>query len=55
MQDEDLTYQIIGSAMKVHTELGPGLREKPCENALTINELVHGWNADVNGFTRIIL
>ena len=36
MQDEDLTYQIIGSAMKVHTELGPGLREKPYENALAI-------------------
>ena len=36
MKDEDLTYQIIGCAMRVHTELGPGLREKPYENALAI-------------------
>ncbi len=36
MQKGDLTYQIIGCAMKVHTELGPGLREKPYENALAI-------------------
>lgn len=36
MKDENLTYQIIGCAMSVHTELGPGLREKPYENALAI-------------------
>lgn len=37
MEDGDLTYQIIGCAMRVHTELGPGLREKPYENALAID------------------
>ena len=37
MRDGDLTYQIIGCAMRVHTELGPGLREKPYENALTVD------------------
>ena len=37
MRDGDLTYQIIGCAMRVHTELGPGLREKPYENALAVD------------------
>ncbi|MFK7911876.1 MAG: GxxExxY protein [Akkermansiaceae bacterium] len=36
MPDNDLTYQVIGAAMHVHNELGPGLREKPYENALRI-------------------
>ena len=36
IKDGDLTYRIIGCAMRVHTELGPGLREKPYENALSI-------------------
>lgn len=34
MPEEDITYRIIGAAMNVHNELGPGLREKPYENAL---------------------
>jgi len=37
MSDSDLTYQIIGCAMRVHNEIGPGLREKPYENALCID------------------
>lgn len=36
MPDSDLTYTIIGCAMRVHNELGPGLREKPYENAFCI-------------------
>ncbi|MFT5468314.1 MAG: GxxExxY protein [Verrucomicrobiales bacterium] len=36
MPDNDPTYEIIGCAMRVHTEMGPGLREKPYENALAI-------------------
>ena len=32
----DGTYEIIGCAMHVHRSLGPGLREKPYENALVI-------------------
>ena len=37
MAVNDRTYQIIGSAMRVHNELGPGLREKPYENSLVID------------------
>ena len=33
---KDGTYEIIGRAMHVHREIGPGLREKPYENALVI-------------------
>ena len=35
-QFEDGTYEMIGCAMHVHRSLGPGLREKPYENALAI-------------------
>ena len=37
MDFQDGTYEIIGSAMRVHRSLGPGLREKPYENALVID------------------
>lgn len=33
---KDGTYEIIGCAIRVHQTLGPGLREKPYENALVI-------------------
>ena len=36
MDFKDGSYEIIGAAMEVHTEVGPGLREKPYENALVI-------------------
>ena len=32
----DGTYEIIGCAMHVHRAIGPGLREKPYENALMV-------------------
>ncbi len=40
--DAELSYQIIGAAMNVHNEIGPGLREKPYENALAIELRARG-------------
>ncbi|MDF1755729.1 MAG: GxxExxY protein [Verrucomicrobiales bacterium] len=36
MEFNDQSYAVIGAAMEVHNEVGPGLREKPYENALVI-------------------
>lgn len=41
MEMNDLTYQIIGGAIKVHRELGPGLLESVYEYAMSfeLNEI----------------
>ena len=36
MELKDGTFEIIGCAMHVHNAMGPGLREKPYENAMVI-------------------
>lgn len=33
---EDLTYQVIGCAMRVHNKLGPGLKEAAYQKALSL-------------------
>jgi GxxExxY protein len=38
----DLTYRIIGCAMEVHNELGPGLRENTYHKALSARMAEHG-------------
>ena len=42
MQDKDLTYQIIGSAMEVHKHLGNGFQEVVYQRALAIEMKIQG-------------
>jgi len=46
MSFDDSSYAIIGCAMRVHNALGPGLREKPYENALAIELRNSGFHAE---------
>ncbi|MFT5469399.1 MAG: GxxExxY protein [Verrucomicrobiales bacterium] len=45
-QFQDGSYEIVGCAMRVHNELGFGLREKPYENALAIELELSGFEAE---------
>ncbi len=38
----DITYRIIGCAMRVHTRLGPGLKERHYQRALTAEMVKDG-------------
>ena len=42
MTNNELTYEIIGAAMDVHRELGPGLLENVYEDALAIELKLRG-------------
>ncbi|MBI4672374.1 MAG: GxxExxY protein [Chloroflexi bacterium] len=50
---QDITYRIIGCAMRVHNRLGPGLREKMYQRALTAEmradgmEVIEEYRIDV--------
>jgi len=46
MTFDDIAYEVIGCAMRVHNALGPGLREKPYENALVIDLRNCSFQAD---------
>lgn len=41
MTPEELSKVVVGAAMRVMNELGPGLREKPYENALVLELQAH--------------
>lgn len=43
---QDITYRIIGCAMRVHNRLGPGLREKMYQRALTAEMRADGLEVD---------
>jgi len=34
MSENDLSYHVIGLALDLHSQIGPGLLESPYENAL---------------------
>jgi len=50
----DLTYEIIGAAMDVHRELGPGLPEKIYENALLHELTLQEIDFEVQKQIRVI-
>lgn len=43
---QDITYRIIGCAMRVHNRLGPGLRERMYQRALTADMRADGLEVD---------
>ncbi|MEM7013796.1 MAG: GxxExxY protein [Verrucomicrobiota bacterium] len=55
MSDSQLSYKIIGAAMKVHNAIGPGLREKPYENALRIELIKQGYIVEQQETMRVVL
>jgi GxxExxY protein len=44
MKENEITYQIIGAALKVHTKLGPGLLESVYEHALAAELRKKGYD-----------
>ena len=44
--EKDLVYRIVGCAMKVHSEIGQGLREKTYERALCVEFRHSGLSFD---------
>ncbi|PAW65509.1 MAG: hypothetical protein B9S38_15090 [Verrucomicrobiia bacterium Tous-C4TDCM] len=46
MTFDDIAYEVVGYAMRVHNALGPGLREKPYENAMEIELERSGFKAE---------
>lgn len=39
---QDITYKVIGAAMRVHSRIGPGLKEKHYQRALTAEMIETG-------------
>lgn len=46
MNDKDLSYRIIGCALKVHSELGPGLLESAYEQCLLYELIKSGLRVE---------
>ena len=51
---KELSYQIIGLAMKVHRDLGPGFLEKVYENALIVLFEKNKINAEQQKYLKIL-
>ena len=52
---EDLTYRVIGAAMKVHNRLGPGLKEAAYQKALSLEMEAAGLSFEAERAAEISL
>jgi len=52
---EDLTYQVIGAAMRVHNTLGPGLKEAAYQKALSLEMEAAGLSFEAERPVEIFL
>jgi GxxExxY protein len=52
MTDKQLTHEIIGAAIAVHRELGPGLLEAVYEECLCHEMSLRGWRLTDNNLYR---
>jgi len=52
---EDLTYRVIGAAMRVHNTLGPGLREAAYQKALSLEMETAGLSYEAERPVEIFL
>ena len=52
---EDLTYTVIGAAMKVHNRLGPGLKEAAYQKALSLEMEAAGLSFEAERAAEISL
>ena len=52
---EDLTYRVIGAAMKVHNMLGPGLKEAAYQKALSLEMEAAGLSFEAERPVEIFL
>src|SRR4030042_429196 len=55
IQLQDVTYRIIGSAMRVHNELGPGLKEAIYQRALASGMLEEGLSFEEEEPVEIVI
>ena len=52
---EDLTYQVIGAAMRVHNRLGPGLKEAAYQKGLSLEMEASGLSFEAERPVEIFL
>ena len=52
---DDLTHKIIGLAMEVHNELGPGFNEETYHRAMMIVLMRHRFLSSMNLLLRLYL
>jgi GxxExxY protein len=51
----DITYQIIGAAMAVHSKVGPGHKESVCQGMLTEEMIARGLAVEPERAVEVVL